>query len=155
MTCVVCGGAVTEAVFSNPWEKTRKVSACCSAACAQKFDPDQHWIPSQRPVPIDTMEEARLVRIAGERLRKGDKPLVVTRELLLAGVGIAALRKLLSSTKLGSESTDAAALRPPVQTRGWLGALVYGASKLAAPDADPDLVTAALADLDRWTKHFA
>lgn len=155
MTCVVCGGAVGEPVYANAWEKTRKVSACCSAACAQTFDPDQHWIPSQRPAPVDTMEEARLVRLASERLRKGDKPFVVTRELLLAGVGMPALRKLLTSTKLGSESTNIADM-VPVPQRGWVGRLIYGAARAAGPDThEPDHVTAANADLERWAKHFA
>jgi hypothetical protein len=142
-------------VFANAWEKSRKLSACCSAACAQNFDPDQHWIPSSRPAPLDPMEESRLSRVAGERLRKGDRPSVVVRDLLLSGVGLPGIRKLVSATKLGSESTNAADLLP-VRQRGWMGRLIFGAARAAAPDAhQDDDVAAAKADLDRWAAHFA
>jgi len=150
---VVCGGPIGEAVFANAWEKSRKVSACCSASCASAFNPDEHWIPSHRPAELDAVEEARLVRLAGERLRKGDRATVVTRDLLLAGVRPAAVRKALTTTNLGSESTDVATFTPTRQ-RGWLGALIYGAARMAAPAEDAPTVDDALRDLDRWTKHF-
>ena len=155
MTCVVCGAAITEPVFANAWEKTRKVSACCSAACAQTFDPDQHWLPSTRPLSQDPMEEARLARVGAERLRKGDRPSVVARELLIAGVGLPAVRKLLNATDLGSESTDAAKLTPIAQG-GWRGRLLHLFASAAAPDTDDAAhLAAAKADLDRWAAHFA
>ncbi|MBA3457344.1 MAG: hypothetical protein H0T42_29960 [Deltaproteobacteria bacterium] len=155
MTCVVCRAAVTEPVFANAWEKTRKLSACCSAACAQTFDPDQHWIPSTRPAAIDHMEETRLSRVGGERLRKGDRPGVVVRDLLLGGVSPSAVRKLLTATKLGSESTDIADM-VPIRQQGWLGRLIYGAARAAGPDErTPEHVDDARRDLDRWTAHFA
>lgn len=155
MACVVCGGAVGEPVFANAWEKSRKVSACCSTACAQTFDPDVHWIPSTRPAPVDTMEEARLIRIHRERLRKGDQPDVVTRELLLAGVAPTAIRKLLTSTELGGESTDVAKL-VPIRQPSLFGSLFFRAAKAAAPDDNLGVrLETAKADLDRWTKHFA
>ncbi len=154
MTCVVCGGPVGEAVFANAWEKSRKVSACCSPDCASAFNPDEHWIPSRRPAEPDAVEEARLVRLAGERLRKGDRATIVTRDLLLAGVRPVAVRKAITTTKLGSESTDIATFTPTRQ-RGWVGALIFGAARLAGPDEDaPTHVEDALGDLDRWTKHF-
>ncbi len=155
MTCVVCGGAVGEPVFANAWEKTRKVSACCSAACAQTFDPDTHWLPSTRPAALEHLEEARLSRVAGERLRKGDRPDVVVRDLLLSGVSPSGVRKLLTATELGSESTNAADLKPIAQ-RGWLGRLIHGAAKASGPtDRTPEHVADARRDLDRWLAHFA
>jgi hypothetical protein len=154
MTCVVCGGALAEPVFANAWEKTRKVSACCSAACAQTFDPDQHWIPSSRPAALDHMEEARLSRVAGERLRKGDRPGVVVRDLLLSGVGLSAVRKLVTATELGSESTHAADLKPIAQ-RGWIGRLILGAARASGPaDRTPGYVDDPRRDLERWAAHF-
>ena len=87
MTCVVCGAAITgEPCFASSYERIRGIYACCSAACSARFDPDRHWIPAAQPKPLDDGELARLSRVLRERLANGDRPVVVVREMLVAGL---------------------------------------------------------------------
>ncbi len=155
MTCVVCGGAVEEPVYANAWEKARKQFACCGEVCAQRFDPDAHWIPSARPAALETIEEARLVRLAGERLRAGDEPRRVVRDLLVAGVGLPGARKALTSAELSANATDKVVKK--LNILGWLSFALGGRLRVAERTSQQDqtkLREAASTDLAQWTKHW-
>ncbi len=156
MTCVVCGGAVKEPVYANAWEKARRQFACCGDACAQRFDPDAHWIPSARPAALDTMEEARLVALAGKRLQSGDEPRLVTRDLLVAGVGVPGVRSALMNAELSADTTDKAVKR--LNVLGWLSFVLGGRLRVAERTSQQDqtkLREAASTDLAQWTKHWS
>ncbi len=99
MTCVVCRGPIGEPHYANAWEKVRKLSPCCSEACAARFDPDEHWLPATAPALVTGTEEARLAKVARDRLTAGDSPSVVVREMLNAGMAVLALRKLVHDAK--------------------------------------------------------
>ena len=103
MKCVVCGAPVETAVYPNPFERARRIYACCSDGCAQRFDPDTHWIPGQPPRALDAAEEAKLLRVFGERLANGDRPTVVVREMLVAGVPAQRLRLQLGDQAAGAQ----------------------------------------------------
>jgi hypothetical protein len=155
MQCVVCGAAVTEPVYANAWEKARKLFACCGDACAQRFDADTHWIPSVRPAPLDGVEEARLVRLAGERLRGGDQPRMVIRDLLVSGAGVLGVRKALISAELDADATDKTVKKLNIFV--WVSGLLGGALHVAERRSQQEqtkLREAASTDLAQWTKHW-
>jgi hypothetical protein len=155
MRCVVCDGAAAQPIYANAWEKARKLFACCSQTCADRFDPDQHWIPSIKPTLLDPEEEARLVRLGGERLRAGDGARLVTRDLLVAGVGVPGVRKALIHAALSAEATDKVATR--VSVLGWIAAALGGAGTIAERRSQQDpaqLREAVDTDLARWADHF-
>lgn len=142
-------------VYANAWEKARKVLACCSDACVQQFDPDTHWIPSMRPPPLDGMEEARMARLSGERLRAGDQPRMVVRDLLVAGVGPLAVRKALINSALSADATDKTV--KTLNILGWLSGLLGGGVQVAERRSQQDqakLREAEATDLDTWIKRF-
>src|SRR5690349_15940271 len=98
-SCVVCGAALADAAaarYANDWERVRKRYPCCGDACATAFDPDVHWLPAAAPAATDDAETERLGGVMRRRLADGDSPRVVTREMLLAGVAISAIRKQLN-----------------------------------------------------------
>lgn len=106
MICVVCGTPVVERHFANAWEASRKIYACCSTACTAGFEPDTHWIPSTVPPAATPDDEARLLRVCRERVRSGDRPSIVIREMLVAGIGIPGLRKTLINAQLTVGATN-------------------------------------------------
>ena len=140
-------------MFANPWERARKVYACCSEACARAFDPDVHWIPGNEPALAEADEDRRLLARARARLASGDRPTVVVREMLVAGVSPRGLRFALA------EAETAAAARAKAIRRGALanilGMLI---GRRAAVDdrevIDPAQLRAAVADLDSWSAKF-
>jgi hypothetical protein len=155
MQCVVCGGGVTAPVYANAWEKARKVFACCGDACIQRFDADAHWIPSVRPAELDTMEEARMVRLAAQRVRAGDEPSIVVRDLLVCGVGPLGVRKVLLDAELDADATDKTVRK--LNVLGWISGLLGGAVELTERRSKQDqtkLREAASTDLAQWTKHW-
>lgn len=144
-----------EPVYANAWEKARKVLSCCSAACVQRFDPDAHWIPAANPPLIDDMEEARMVRLAGERLRAGDAPRMVVRDLLVAGARLPAVRKVLIHSSLDADSEDASVKR--LNIIGWISGLIGGGFQVAERGSKQDqrkLREAADTDLADWMARF-
>ena len=142
MKCVVCGAPVEGAVYPNPYERARRIYACCSDACAQRFDPDTHWIPAEAPRPLAEAEEARLFRIMRERITNGDRPTVVVREMLVAGLPPKRLRLLLGDQGALSQHrrSQAAAFR------------LFGLFSIRRKrdKSDPKAIAQATREIDQW-----
>ncbi len=152
--CVVCGGPITEPQFANAWEKARKLYPCCSDACAKRFDPDVHWLPAERPQLLDGPEEARMLDTARQRIREGDRPSLVVRDMLVAGVGTAGVRKLIVDGELAAAAGDRTART--LNILGGIRALFGGGLRFAQrrDKQDPVLLRAASADIDAWRARF-
>lgn len=155
--CVICQKAIPvgEDLYTNAWEKSRKRYPCCSQACCDSFDPDQHWLPVVKPEQADREEEVRLLDVTQRRLKDGDSPTVVIREMLLAGVATRALRKVLNEAQASSESNHRVARQLGVGGV-IMGVLTGQWSFFKSTDKRrPRTLEAALSDLDRWDSHFS
>lgn len=154
MGCVVCGAPITAPHFANAWERIRKLYPCCSPACAARFDPDVHWLPAEKPPPATPDDEHRLTRAGVERLRAGDRPSLVVRDLLLAGIAPTALRKLLTDAELSVAATDRWVGR--FNLLGVISALFGGRWQVAERNdrRDPEELRAAAIELETWTARF-
>lgn len=154
MGCVVCGGPTADPHFANAWERVRKLYPCCSPACAARFDPDVHWLPAEKPLPATPADEHRLTRVAAERLRAGDRPSLVVRDLLLAGIAPLALRKLLTDGERSVAATDRWVGR--LNVLGLLSLLFGGPGRVAERNdrRDPEQLRAAATDLETWRARF-
>ena len=152
--CVVCGGPLGVAVYANAWETARKLYPCCGPGCAARFDPDEHWIPAPRPEPASGPEEARLLGPARTRILAGDRPSLVVRDMLIAGVGVPGVRKLLVDGELVAQQGDAAARK--LNILGAIRALFGGGTSFAerADKQDPKLLRAAHDDIEAWQRRF-
>lgn len=155
MGCVVCGGPIAEPQFANAWERVRKLYPCCSPACVARFDPDVHWLPAEKPPPATPDDEHRLTRAAAERLRAGDRPSLVVRDLLLAGIAATALRKLLTDAELSVAATDRWVDR--INVLGAISLLLGGQGRVAErrDRRDPEQLRAAATDLETWSARFS
>jgi hypothetical protein len=142
MLCVVCRAAVATAVYPNPYERARRIYACCSDACAQRFDPDAHWIPAEAPRALDAAEEARLLRVLRERLANGDRPAVLVREMLVAGLPPHRLRLQLGEQTASAEHKRAQAA--PFMLFG-----VFSIRR-RRDKRDPKALAAAAREIDQW-----
>jgi hypothetical protein len=152
--CVVCGAPIVEAHYANAWEKTRKVMACHSAECASRFDPDVHWMPSVAPV-ADAAEQRRMIERTIARINSGDKPSVVVREMLVAGVPPLELRRILIEASRAAEASESAAIKHGV-ARAILG--IFTRKWTATENADkrdPALLRAADADITAWQARWS
>lgn len=149
MRCVVCHAPVDEAnaLYKNSWEAARKRFACCSQTCREAFDPDIYWIPSRIPDEASEAEAAKLLRVVKDRLRDGDAPTVVIREMLVAGVPPAGLRKVVNEALvIGLRAKqDAAQLSLLGGLFGWLA--------INRDKRRPSSLEAALANIDQWEEH--
>lgn len=154
MTCVVCRGPIGEPYYANAWEKVRKLSPCCSEACAAAFDPDVHWLPAAAPALVTGTEEARLAKVARDRLTTGDSPSVVVREMLNAGMAALAIRKLLRDASLYTVDIEKNVRR--LNLIALIGGLFGGRVRRyqRAKGADPAQLRAAEADVDAWIERF-
>jgi hypothetical protein len=155
MGCVVCGGPIAGPHFANAWERARKLYPCCGPACAARFDPDVHWLPAEKPLPTTPDDEHRLMRAAVERLRVGDRPSLVVRDLLLAGIAPTALRKLLTDAELSVAATDRWVDR--FNLLGAISALLGGRRTVAERNdrRDPEQLRAAAIELETWSARFS
>jgi len=152
MKCVVCSADVPpgQAHYANAWETTRRRSPCCSVRCSSQFNPDVHWIPDPLPEPAGDAEQRRLLEVVRHRLRDGDRPTVVLREMLVAGVSPPGLRKLLIEAQMaGSRSKKDA---KQVTIMGVVVGLLTGAFWLfiSRDKRDPRLLEDALVELESW-----
>ena len=153
-TCVVCGAPVVDAHFANAWEKTRKVMACHSAECAKRFDPDVHWIPSAAPV-ADQAEQRRLLQRTIARINGGDKPSVVVREMLVAGVPPLELRRILIEASRAAGASETAAIKRGV-VQAILGVFRGRWSVTENADRrDPVQLGAADGDITAWLARWS
>ena len=155
MGCVVCGGPIAAPQFANAWERVRKLYPCCSPACAARFDPDVHWLPAEKPLPATPDDEHRLMRAAAERLRAGDRPSLVVRDLLVAGIAPPAVRKLLTGAELSVATKDRWVDR--FNLLGAIGALFGGRWHVADRNdrRDPEQLRAAAIELETWSTRFS
>lgn len=157
MSCVVCERPIAagDEHYANTWEKSRKRYTCCSEACAQKFNPDIHWIPQVFPPPADEAEQTRLLGVSRARLYQGDLATVIVHEMLLAGVSPEALRRVLLSGYIASGKAEGDARRSTLL--GIVGGLFTGWYTFfkRADKRDMKSIKLALADLDRWEARRA
>jgi hypothetical protein len=155
MHCVVCERPIQEPQYANPFEKIRRLYPCCSAACAQRFDPDVHWLPANAPARLETGDQQRMLRLLEERLAQGDRPTIVVRDMLIAGCAPDRLRFLLAKASTESTQHHAAAQRKTFL--GMIGGLFTGKYRFAESrdKRDPKLVDAAVASIDAWEQRYA
>ena len=145
MACVVCGNPVGDVHYANAWEKARKLFPCCSPVCASSFDPDLNWMPAKMPRTVDETDERRLLAVSRKRLRDGDRPSVVIREMLVAGVSVTGLRKLVFEA-------EATRIKPHPALAVF--AVLTGRIRIKRDKRDPVLLRDASADLDAWRARF-
>jgi hypothetical protein len=155
MRCVVCDREIVEAQYANPFEKIRKLYPCCSTPCAEKFDPDVHWLPAEPPKPADDAEATRMMRVLDERLAQGDSPTVVVRDILIAGIPPQRIRNTLARASIASAENHARAEKRTIF--GMISGLFTGRYRFAESrdKRDPKLLDAATASLDAWERHYA
>jgi hypothetical protein len=103
MICTVCESDIVsgEELFANDWERLRRRLPCCSVTCCAGFNPDEHWMPGEEPSAATPDDVRRLVGVARQRLRDGDRPTMVVRELFVAGVPPDVVRGLLDGALVG------------------------------------------------------
>jgi hypothetical protein len=108
---------------------------------------DDHWIPTECPTPVLPEEEARQIRTAEERMRKGVTPSRVTRELLLGGVSAPAVRSFLASAQIGLPDTQQ-------RGAGSIEDFLFGGHGAGQSGEDMGQLASAHDDLDMWTTIF-
>jgi hypothetical protein len=148
MQCAVCREWIKVGAerYPNDWERVRKRFACCSDACASRFQPDEHWIPSVWPPALADAEQRRLLAVAAGRLRNGDQPKVVLREMLQAGVSVAGLRRVV-----GDQRGSAAQHKRTLGSLNLLGRLLgAGSVRTRFDPRDVGQLDAAFDILDEW-----
>lgn len=150
--CVVCSKPleVLDAHYANAWERSRKKSPCCSTECAEKFDPDVHWIPATLPKVVEGNEAIELRHMARQRLAALNEARPVVRELLIAGLSPDTLRYCIAESNAATESSKKEAVRRTV------GGLIVGLLTRRVTVAEsrdqrsPQSYANANADLDQW-----
>lgn len=156
MRCAVCNEPIRDGdeQYPNAWESTRKQFPCCGTACCQAFDPDEHWIPAERPPAADPRDEQRLLDVARRRVRDGDSPRVVLREMLTAGVSLSGLRKVMTFAQLGAERSEQDVKE--LRVMGAIAGLLTGRWFFArsTDKREPAELEAAQLDLDEWERRF-
>jgi hypothetical protein len=148
----VCQNPIETPQFANAWERSRKIYPCCSAACASGFDPDAHWIPATEPVLVVPEEERRLLTTARTRLAAGDKPSVVVRELLVAGVSSTGIPFILAEAGAGATAGVKTARRSGIANA--LSTLLGRWRVSENSGADSKQLAAASADVEAWRARF-
>ena len=151
--CIVCAGDVAEPHFANAWERSLGRNACCSPSCAERFNPDEHWIPADRPRPASDDEHDRLLAVTRERLTNGDEPRTVIREMLQAGVPVASLRKVVFFSSVEASESKLKAQELTAWSSLWAIVGVFQAPKRRDP-RDVQAHEVAQADLDAWEAAF-
>jgi len=158
MRCVVCGSAVEgdRALYANAWEASLKQHPCCSSTCSGRFKSDIHWMPAAIPKPLSDTAAADFMEVGKRRIRQGDSPKVVARDLLLSGVPPWMTRRALLGAAQAAASSDKV-------TRGWNlnGALTFisGGIGVFLHDRKRGLTNVAEtldggAQVDVWEDHF-
>jgi hypothetical protein len=150
MQCVVCGAALSSGQehFSNAWEASLKQHACCSRECAGRFHPDVHWMPSRAPEALDEDETDRQLNLAKKRLKQGDGPGVLARELLLAGLEPWIIRNALHGAGMAARANERTARSLSLMT--FLG----GSRWLSRDKRDPAAIPDAMTDIEAWEARF-
>jgi hypothetical protein len=154
LPCCVCEKEVPPGSehWPNAWEKTRQRFACCSTKCINAFNPDLHWLPSKFPTTALENESDRLVGVLRTRLKDGDSPSVVTREMLLAGVEPNLIRGILLRSQSDGAKNRAAARETTVV--GLVTGFLFGMWRFGInrDKRKPEMFEPAFADLDRWER---
>jgi len=105
-------------------------------------------MPSQAPTPLDEDETARLLERAKSRLRQGDSPAVMARELLLAGMEPWIIRNALHGAGMAAAANQRTARALSLMTS--LGGLRW----LSRDKRDPRAIPNAQADIEAWEARF-
>jgi hypothetical protein len=158
MRCVVCKQTIDPASvqYANAWESALKQHPCCSQACCAKFDPTVHWLPGEAPTSLSDDEANKRVALGKSRLKNGDSPGTVARDLLIAGVPSWMVRRALFGAAAAAASSDRT-------TNGWniLGIFswIFAGAGVFVRDgsrglADPKEVVGSTDQIDEWEEHF-
>lgn len=159
--CVVCGTEIhpfrDAPHYANAYEKVRKKAPCCSAGCAGKFNPDEHWLPAELPPTLDGKARDRLLLRTRNRLIVGEPARAVIRDALLGGIPASVLRlhlaQIVAAREQHVENQETRQIK-----RGILSFLFgrgHAALESTDEDFDPRRLAEAHADLDRWDRAAA
>lgn len=156
--CCVCGVALapSAAHFANAWESSLGTHPCCSKACAGRFDPTSHWLPTTAPKQLSDAEADVFVRNARRRLAAAEDPKLVARDLLLAGVVPWQVRRILGGEAIAEDSVRRFVAGPNLMGRIF-GALSGSALVTVTPGrgkADIKDVVGAGSEVDAWLARF-
>jgi hypothetical protein len=158
MRCVVCGKEVVAetAQYSDAWEASLRQHPCCSRECCGQFKPDVHWMPYAAPALLSDDEAAERMAFGTKRLRDGDGPGLVARDLLIAGVPSWMVRRALLGAAMAATKSDKL-------TRSWnafglAGGLLSGLGVFVRDRnrgvADASVVLSGNETVDAWEAHF-
>lgn len=159
MRCAVCLQPMSpeQARYANAWERSLKQHPCCSESCCGKFDANTHWYPLELPPALDDEAAGKLMEVGKSRIRKGDGPGFVARDLLLTGMPPWMVRRTLLGAAAAAVSSDG-------RTGGWnlLNTLTFGilGQGVFVHDRNRGLTDATdtldgAAQVDAWEQHFA
>jgi hypothetical protein len=95
-----------------------------------------------------------LLQAARRRIVDGDRPSLVVRDMLIAGVGLPGVRKLLVDGELAATRGDRTARKLTIL--GILSGLLGGVLRIAERQSKQrtELLRAAAADIETWQAHF-
>jgi hypothetical protein len=149
-SCVVCRAVLTmdTAHYANAWERRLKQHPCCSEPCASRFDVDAHWLPAVAPPLVGDDEANRLVQAGKHRVRTGDGPAVVARDLLIAGVPAWMVRNMLVGEGVSAAKTKSTGRLLSVMT--VLGGRLWGSTDVR----DSNAIAGAHEVIEEWTARF-
>jgi hypothetical protein len=144
--CVVCEREIAPGAerYANAWEASLELRACCGTDCAARFDGDEHWMPSMKPLPASDEELTRMLPAARARLVGGEDVTFIAKDLLLAGISTSTVRRALNRSAASSAATRESAL-------GALFAGLFGRGRRRRRGNLDDVD----ALIQRWTERFA
>jgi hypothetical protein len=156
--CVVCGTEIhpfrDAPHYANAYEKVRKKAPCCSAECAGKFNPDQHWLPAELPTVLDGKPHERLLVRTRNRLIVGEPPRAVIRDALLGGIPASVLRLALAEIVAAREQH--VEKQETRQIKRGILSFLFGRGHAALENTDegfdPRRLAEAHADLESWDR---
>jgi hypothetical protein len=154
LICCVCETeiALDTAEWPNAWERSRKRFACCNSDCATQFNADKHWGPSRAPTAASHDDTNRLISVLRTRLRDGDSPSVVTRELLQAGIASDLIRGILLGSQAAGDNSRRQARNRTIF--GFVRSLFTGTWSISVSRDKrvPSTFEPAFDDLEHWQR---
>ena len=158
MRCVVCGKEVPDGgpTYANAWEASLKLHPCCSPTCSSAFNPDVHWIPAMRPAELSEPAAAEVMERGKRRIRQGDAPNLVARDLLLAGLAPWMVRRAL----LGAAAAAVSSKRRTggLNLFGLFTFFTFGRGHFVHDPSsgltDPRAALDGAREVDAWEAHF-
>jgi hypothetical protein len=148
--CVVCGTtvAIDAALYANAWERSLKQHPCCSESCTARFDAGVHWLPAVAPAVASDDEANRFLHAGKLRVRAGDGPGLVARDLLIAGVPPWMVRNMLVGEGVSAAKAKSTGRLLSAMT-GFAG-LLWGSTDVR----DSRAIAGAHDVIEEWTARF-